>query len=119
MIATETTTNCTTMEWHAPETPNGAIDGYEISIARSGTGHLNWSDIGSNQSSFKACNLVSGTRYTVLFSAYNLDKESHRLRSRTVSANFSTGNIAHNNTVYSYCARQHSRDHLGENYVRF
>lgn len=67
--------------WNEPNTPNGPIDGYEISVSELGSRDLNSTNVGRNASSFEVPELVAGTKYTIRLAAYNLVEDLGRLKS--------------------------------------
>lgn len=76
--------------WGEPDTPNGPIDGYAISIAEIGREDAPWIDLERDSSSYEISNPVLGTVYTVLLYAYNTDEDKERLRSEYAELKVST-----------------------------
>ena len=88
--ATDMTEGSVLVTWIKPATPNGPIDGYEISATEFGNDDSNWTDIQGSEPSFQLCGLVLSTNYTLHLVAYNLAANRTRLKSANAELVFST-----------------------------
>lgn len=78
------------VSWNTSETPNGPIDGFEISVVPYELETANWITLGNGDSEFKAADILAGANYTVYAVAYNFDENATRLRSEMAAVHFTT-----------------------------